>query len=456
MTLDRSVPPAPGTVRPFRFGEWRSSRLDEGPRIMVMREADVPLVHFEIILGLGADRDPAHLRGLTSLAGGLLDEGTATLDAIQIARTVEQLGASLETAADWDGTYVATSALSRHLAPLFRLSAEIALRPALPPKELERLRRARLADLAHRRSQPAYVAGVHAAAMLYGAEHAYGASLLGTPEGVGQIAQTDVEAWHTERARPELTTIVAVGDTSLDEIAALAQEHLAQWPREPEVPTTALIAPPAPGPRRVRIIDRPNAAQTEIRVARIGPPRGAPEYLAARLANLLLGGKFTSRLNLKLREELGITYGVHSSLGGRRGPGPFSVSCAVDTEAAATGVGEILSEMDRMASAPPPEEELRDGKNYLLGTFPYRLQTLDRLADHLAELALYERSDDYFDRLPEMIEQVSPTDVQRCAETLLRTDDLVVVAVGPADALTALLEPLGPLDVQPEAAVPGA
>jgi zinc protease len=456
VTLDRSTPPPPTAARPFRFGDWRSLQLDQGPRIMVMSQADIPLVHVEIIFGLGADRDPSHLRGLTSLAGGLLDEGTEDLDAIEIASTVEQLGASLETAADWDGTYVATSSLSRHLAPLFALSAEIALRPDLPTAELERLRRARLADLAHRRSQPAYVAGVHAAAMLYGAEHAYGTSLLGTPEGVARIDSSHVEAWHAERARPELTTIVAVGDTNLDEITALAGEHFARWPRAVQGETAASVAPPDPRPRRVRIIDRPNAAQTEIRIVRIGPSRSAPEYLPARLANLLLGGKFTSRLNLRLREDLGITYGVHSSLGGRRGPGPFSVSCAIDTEAGATAVGEILAEMDRMASTPPPEEELRDGKNYLLGTLPFRLQTLDRLANRLAGLALYDRPDDYFERLPERIEEVSPADVQRSAETLMRTDDLAIVAVGPAADLAALLEPFGPLDVQPEAAAPSA
>ncbi len=456
MTLDRSIPPQPAAVRPFRFGDWQSLRLDEGPRIMVMRETDVPLVHLELVLGLGADRDPARLRGLTSLAGALLDEGAENLDAIQIARAVEELGASLQTAADWDGTYVATSSLSRHLAPLFRLSAEIALRPTLPADELERLRRARLADLSHRRSQPAYLAGIHAVAMLYGAEHPYGSSLLGTPEGVAGISRGDVEAWHAARARPELTTVVAVGDTSLDEIAELAREHLARWPSPSGAPPAPMTDITTERPRRIRIIDRPNAAQTEIRVARIGPSRGSPEYLPARLVSLLLGGKFTSRLNLRLREELGITYGVHSSLGGRRGPGPFSVSCAVDTEAAATAVEEVLAEMDRMASAPPPEEELRDGKNYLLGTLPYRLQTLDRLAEHLAELVLYERPDDYFERLPGMVEEVSPSAIRRCSESLLRTDDLAIVAVGPAKDLSVLLEPFGLLEVQSETATPGA
>ncbi|MDH3403070.1 MAG: insulinase family protein [Acidobacteriota bacterium] len=456
MSFDRSLPPPPAAVRPFRFGRWESPRLEGGPRIMVLREPGVPLVHLEIVLGIGADRDPVDRRGLTALGAGLLDEGTAGLDALAIAGTVEQLGASLETAADWDGVYVAISSLSEHLPALLELGAEIALRPSLPAGELERLRRLRLAELAHRASQPDFVAGVHAVGLVYGPDHPYGASLLGTAEGVAAIDAGEVRAWHAARARPELTTLVAVGDTSAEEIVALAREHFAGWPGGAAALPPRPPEPPAAPSRRVLVVDRPGADQTELRIARIGPARGAPEYLAARLANLLLGGKFTSRLNLNLRERLGITYGVHSTLGGRRGRGPFSVSCALDTEAAGRGVGEILAEMDRMASAPPPAEELEDGKSYLTGTFPYRLQSLDGLADHLATVAIYDRPDDYFDSLPGRIASLTAEDVARSAADLLRTDDLAIVAVGPAARLARQLEPFGALEVRSDPASPSS
>jgi zinc protease len=337
-----------------------------------------------------------------------------------------------------------------HLEQLFRLSGEIVRSPSFPAEELERSRGLQLSDLANRASRPGFVASRNAANLLFGPEHPYGESLLGTPEGLGSIGLADLESWHRERARPGATTIVAVGDTTLGEIASLAERHFGDWPESIGPAREVPGKPPTAERRRIRIVDRPSAAQTELRVVRVGLSRSSPDYLAARLVSLILGGKFTSRLNLSLREERGITYGVHSRLSGRRGAGPFTVACAVDTEATGVAVGEVIAEFDRLAADPVPETELEDAKNYLLGTFPYRIQTLEGQADHLAEIALHELALDSLETLPEEVRSASAELVGRCARDLLRSDDLAIVAVGPAGLLRPQLEPFGEVELTAE------
>ncbi|MCZ6508296.1 MAG: pitrilysin family protein [Acidobacteria bacterium] len=447
MKIDRSRPPVPGAAAPFTFPVWERHRLANGVQLMVLPETRIPLAHVEILLASGAEADPLEHRGLTPLASGLLDEGTQRHGSIEIADTVELLGASLFTSGDWDGVYVGTSSLSRHSEELFRLIAEIVRTPSFPPVELERLRRMGLADLANRASQPGFVAGRHVLDMVYGREHPYGESLAGTAEGLSAIERNDLRAWHRQRARPAETTIVDVGDVTAEQIGKLSEEHFGDWAaRESHEPRRA-PAPAARVGRRVRVIDRPNATQTELRVARVGLPRDSPSFLAARLLNLVLGGKFTSRLNLNLRENRAITYGVHSRLSGRRGPGPFTVSCAVDSEATGIAVGEIIGEIDRLAAEPGPIGEIADAKNYLLGTLPYRIQTLEGRVDHLAEIALYSLADDFFRTLPAAVEAVSTEELESCAGNLLRTDDLAIAAVGPAAVVQPQLEAFGELEV---------
>jgi len=441
--LDRSRPPRPGPVTPFDFPTWHGHRLTNGMRLMVAHQPGVPLVHVEVLLDLGGDADPLDRRGLTALAAGLLDEGTRSYSSVEIADQVELLGASLFTTGDWDGVYVGSSSLSAHVEQLFALKAEVLRWPTFPEVEVERLRAMRLAALANRANQPGFAAGRRALEMTYGEAHPYGVGLAGTTAGLAAVEATDLDRWHRLRARPDRATLVAVGDTDLDRMEALAERYFGDWTAPAGVALTVPAAPPAASARRVAILDRPEAAQTELRLMRVGPKRSSPDYLAARLVNLMFGGKFTSRLNLNLREERGITYSVHSRLGGRRGPGPFTIACAVDNEAAGVAVTEILGELARLAGEPASPDELDDARNYLLGTFPYRVQTLEGVADHLAEIALHGLPADYYSTLPEAVEQLPAEAVAACAASLLVGSDLAIVAAGPADVLRPQLEALG-------------
>ncbi len=449
--IDRSRRPDPGPRQPFRFPDFEHRALASGIDVFVATDRRFPLAEIGIVLSGGADRDPLTLRGLTSLGSALLDEGTEELDAHKIAAFAERRGAELATSSDWDAIYVRMGGPTRHWKELFGLATAVLARPTLPEHELDRLRAMRLADLASRSVRPAFLAAQHALGTVFGSTHPYGETTLGTPTSIEALERQAVEAWHRERIATGSLAVVAVGDLDPDELVSAIEHRLL-----PDLPTTRspvrqpdAPALPDPGPLQVRIIDRPAGAQTELRLMSPGLSRSSPLELDARLFSLTLGGKFTSRLNLNLREQRGVTYGVSSRLARRRGDGPFTVGCAVDTEAVGIAVEEILKEMSELADSGPTATEVEDGRNYLLGTFPYKLQTLEGVAGHLEEIALHELPHDTWQSFPERLQACCVTSVRNAARHLLEAAPRAIVAVGPANALTPQLERFGQLEIVP-------
>jgi zinc protease len=241
---------------------------------------------------------------------------------------------------------------------------------------------------------------------------------------------------------------VAAGDASADEIQALAERWLGGWRGEPDA-----VSPPEVRPRLDRttvvIVDRPGAVQSEIRIGHVGIERTAPDYFAVTVLNSILGGTFSSRMNLNLRERLGYTYGASSSFASRRQPGLFSMTTAVQTEVTAHSVSEMLREMREMREAPVTGAELEDARNFLAGVFPIGLQTTDGVAGKLSTIATYGLPDDYYDHYREGLLSVTAAEVQEAARRRLWPDRAAVVIAGDAEKIRGELEALdvGPVEV---------
>jgi zinc protease len=443
--LDRSQPPLPGPSRGFAFPAFSHQRLLPGLDLYVARLARAPLVSVELILPRGGQADPAGARGLASLTADLLDEGTERRSGPELAALVERLGGSCSTSADWDGCYVGATLLAEHLESALSLVAEIASIPTLPESELERLRRRRLAELLRRRSSPAALADERLAATLYG-DGPYGKPLIGSELDLAAIDRAAAARFYEERLRRGGATLVVAGDLDPSAALGLAAERFAGWPKEPAA-AAPTVTPLGRSAVTVAIVDRPQAAQTELRIGHPGPSRQHPDRVALAVLNSLLGGKFISRINLNLRERHGYTYGAHSSFAGRQGPGPFQVSTAVANEVAGAAAREVLHEMRRLQEEPVSGSELADALRYLEGVFPYTLQTVESVAQRLAQLALFALPDDWYDRYPELLRAVSCEDVQRVACDHLRPEEAAVVAVGPAALLEPQLAALAPVTV---------
>lgn len=443
--VNRSVPPQPGTARPFSFPAFERFQLANGLQVFLARVARVPLVRLDLYAPAGAQHDPRGKEGLATLTASLMDEGSRQRSATEIASAAEQLGGRLSTGAGWNSAYVSTSMLAKDLAVGTELMADIAFGPTFPEPEVERLRQERLADLLQLRNDPASLAGKFLARAIY-EDSIYGGSVYGGEESISQLTRREIRNFYDGHFASRGSTLIGIGNPHPDRLSQAIESSLGQASLSEGQPLPDLRAAPHQA-TRVHIVNRPGAAQTELRLGHAAVSRTHPSYTALQVLNALLGGKFTSRINLNLRERNGFTYGAHSSFSGRLGPGPFVVSTAVATEVAGAAVRETIGEIRRVQADLVEESELMDTKSYLQGIFVQQLQTIDDIAFRLATLAIYGLPDDYFDTYLEDISNVDRESIRRLAQQFLHPDQLAIVAVGPARILQPQLESFGPVSV---------
>ena len=444
--LDRHHPPVGSEAKVFRFPEVTHQVLSGGLAFLAIRRTDTPLVVLRFVNKAGGQFDPPTRSGLASFVGSLLDEGTRQRSSVTIADQIEGLGGYLASGADWDSCGVSTGALSEHLGFCLDLVAEVATEPSFDPAETARMRSLRLAELQRLLADPATLAGRAFARALY-RDHVYARSLVGTPETIAELTQADCVAFWDRHRTQHGSFLLAAGD--LDPAALLERlgptfAGLDRSERSPPLPALDHQSPLAP---EVHVVDLPQAAQAELRVGHLGVPRNHPDRPTLLLLNSILGGKFTSRINLNLRERHGYTYGASSRFIDRAGPGPFMVSAAVDTGVVGRALEEVVRELRRMQDEPPADAELEDSRSFLLGVFPYTLQTLDGLVARLEELAVYDLADDYFATFPERLREVTALAIHEAAQRHLAPDRLVIAVAGPAEKLLSQLEPFGPVTV---------
>ncbi len=451
---DRSTPPPPGEIRPFRFPSFQRIQLRNGLTVFAARLQGPPLVSVEMVFPAGGQHDPAERAGLATLTASLIDEGTERRGALEIAAQVERLGGYLTTGADWDVGYLAVGSLSQHLPASLDLLAEIVTSPTFPQEEVERLRRQRLAEILRRAQDPSSLADERLAREVYRGT-VYAQSLLGNEESVSALSRAEALAFYRRHYRLHGASLIAVGDLDPKEIVRQVEEAFGSDRRPSgEEPAAPEIRPESLAGVGVHVVDRPGAAQTELRLGHVGISRHDPDYIPLLVLNTVLGGKFTSRINLNLRERHGYTYGAFTRFVGRLGPGPFIADAAVATEVAGAAAREVLGELRRIREEPVEPAELEETLSYMIGVFPYTLQTIGDLAKRLETLATYGLPDDYFNRYLERLTRVTREELLEVARRHLQPERIAVVAVGPAETLEPQLESLGPVKVWARQAEP--
>jgi zinc protease len=450
--VDRSAPPPPGDVHPFHVPAFARHRLPSGVVAWIAQLPGAPLLSVDLLAPAGCQHDPPGRAGLASFTAGLLDEGAAGRNALEIAAGIERLGGQIATGADWDVGYGTLFLLSRHARAGLGLLAEVIADPAFPDGEIERLRRLRLSDLLRRRHQPSTVADEQLAAALYQGT-VYANALVGTEASLGAIGRPEIVEFYRRHYRLADSHLILVSDLHPDELLGQAADALAAALSGPDgaaagsgelaaaVGQPVIVPPALPGPS-VYIVDRPGAAQTELRLGHAGVPRAHPDSTALAFLNTLLGGKFTSRINLNLRERHGYTYGASSRFSGRLGPGPFVIGTGVATESAGAAAREVLYELRRIQDEPVTADEMEETRSYMLGVFPYTMQTITDLAQRIADLAIYGLPDDHYDRYLRTVATLTRADIQDAARRHLHPDQSAIVAVGPAELLRPQFEAL--------------
>ena len=451
VTIDRSRLPEPGPSGPVRFPAIERSALPNGLNVWTVRHAQVPVVACSLLIRRGASSDPAGKHGLAAMTADMLDEGSGDRSAIEIHEAIARLGTQLETDIGSDGIVAGFTVLARFVDRALALLADVVVRPAMRDGDMARVRQLRLHRLTQLRDVPSAIADRAFLGLIYG-EHPYGHAPIGTELALASMTVDDVRAFHERAIRPSVATLIAVGDCDHAAIHQMALDVFGGWhgaAADGEPGDPALPQPP-----RLSIVPRARAPQSELRIGHVAVARDTPDYHALVTANMVLGGQFSSRINLNLREDKGVTYGARTAFDFRRRPGPFVLQVGVQTSATAQSIAESIGEISAMVSTRPiTAEELRLAAASLTRGYARNFETADQIARAATQLALYDLPDTSFAEFVPRIERLTTEEVTAAMARHLHASRLVTVVVGDYDAVGADLDRLGlgdPVILSPE------
>lgn len=427
---DRSKPPAIGPAPALQLPAIQKHKLSNGLDVWVVEHHEVPLAQINLIVRSGSAADPIGKFGVGSLAAAMLDEGAGTRSALELADALEYLGANLSTASSFDYSAVRMSVPVSKLGEALPLMGDVALLPTFPEAELDRLRKERLTGLLQARDNPAALVQLAFPRVVYGPTHRYGTSANGLPPAIESFTVEDLRAFYAAHYRPDNATLLVVGDVSPAAIVAQLEKTFGAWKAAGMTPLVAAV-PNAPQlkSRQVFIVDKPEAAQSQIRIGWVGVPRSTSDYAGLQVLNTILGGSFTSRLNDNLRERNGYAYGASSVFDTRLSAGPFFAAAGVQSDKTGDALKEFFNELDGILK-PVPAEEVNKARNYVALGFPGEFETTGDMARKLEELVVYNLPDDTFSSFVAAVSKATSADLQRLAARYLQPDKMAVVVVG--------------------------
>ncbi|WP_347262198.1 pitrilysin family protein [Rudaea sp.] len=423
--------PAPGPARKASIPASAEKTLANGLRIVVATRRATPLVTTALYLRSGAEVDPPRLSGLAAMTAGLLDKGTATRSAPQIAEAADALGGSIGTGAGWDSSSASITVTTPKLAAALDLIADIVLHPKFAQEEIDRLRKQSLDSLQLELSEPQGLAALVARRAVFG-DGAYGHPADGTVPALPRITRADIVRLHDTYYRPDNALLVFAGDIDLDQAAKLAESAFGAWKN----PATALPAPrAASGPSTLAasvVVDLPGTGQAAVALAHAGIARDAADYYAGLVANAVLGGGYSSRLNQEIRIKRGLSYGAGSALATLRHGGAFVANAQTKNPSAVEVAGLMYAELDRLGASEVPADEFAARKATLAGNYAFGLETTGSLAARVAGFAVYGQPLSELGAWPDKVQAVTPAQVQAFARTHLGRDGATLVVAGDA------------------------
>jgi predicted Zn-dependent peptidase len=426
---DRRRPPAPGPAPALKLPAIQKRQLANGLPVWIVELHEVPVAQVNLVVFSGSAEDPPGKFGVTNLMTAMLEEGAGSRSALEIADAIDFLGADLGAGSTFDASAVRLHVPVARLADALPIMADVALRPTFPQEELERVRQQRLTALLQARDDPATIAAQAFARILYGKTHRYGTAMAGTAETITAFAIADLRARYTAAFRPGNSALLVVGDIAPDNAMALLETGFGGWRSQASATPVKQPAVQTPAKREIYIVDKPGAPQTQIRIGSIGVPRSTADYFPIQVMNTVLGGSFSSRLNMNLREKHGYTYGATSGFDMRAEAGPFAAAAGVQTDKTSEALKEFFNELNGILQA-VPADELARAKNYVSLRFPSGFEATSDISRRLEEVLIYRLPEDYFSKYVQNIEAVTAADVQRVARKYIQPDRVVVVVVG--------------------------
>jgi zinc protease len=419
---DRSVAPKPGPAPSLKLPAIDQRKLANGLPVWIVEMHEVPVVQAALVVQSGSSAETAAAKyGVASLTAAMLDEGAGSRGALEIADAIDLLGASLVTGSSYDSSFVRLGVPVARFDQALPIMADVALRPAFASEAFPRL--------------------------LFGADNRYGVPEVGTPASLQALSVDDLKAFHSAYFRPDNAVLLVVGDVKPDTLLPALEAAFGSWTASGPPPARATVAPvKQPAARKVFLVDKPGAAQSQIRIGWVGVPRLTPDYFPLTMMNTILGGSFTSRLNQNLRERNGYAYGAGSTFAMRREAGPFFAAAGVQTDKTSEALREFFNEFDGMLK-PVPADEFQKAQNYIALGFPGDFETTGDLLGRLQELQVFGLPVDYFGGYVSRVMAVTPAELQTIAAQYIKPSHFVVVVVGDGSKVESGIRALnlGPL-----------
>jgi zinc protease len=431
VAVPRETPPPPAAPRTVKFPTPQERTLSNGLRVVVVERHTTPITAARLIIKTGGEADPTQLPGLADMTASLLTKGTTTRKAPQIAEAIEALGGSIESGAGWDASRASVDVEASKLSTATAILADVIRNPVFEDEEIERLRQQYLDDLRVALGTPNSIARYVASRVVFG-DAPYGHPLSGTLESVARIKRDDIIKFHQTYYRPDNAVLIIGGDVTAAEGFRLAEKLFGDW-QKPAAPLPVSLARDAAADAkpRVVVVDKPDAGQAAVIVARAGISRRDQDYVRGIVANSVLNG-YSGRLNQEIRIKRGLSYGAGSSLDLRRDAGAFTAAAQTKNESGAEVADLLVGELSRLASGDVPDAELTPRKAVLIGGFARNMETVAGLVQQVANLALYGLSFDYINNYVGSVQSVTAADVKRFASTRIGAQGASVVIVGDA------------------------
>jgi predicted Zn-dependent peptidase len=432
--------PRPLAAHAIEFPPYEIRPLANGLRVVAVLHHEQPAVSIRLLVGAGSAQDPRGKGGVANLTASLLDQGTTTRSAQEIADQIDFIGGDLGTGAATDLSFVNAIVMKDSFQTGMDLVADVVRNPAFAPEEIARQKDQILSSLRVNADDTGYIADVVFNRLVYGF-HPYGLPGSGTEESLGALTRDDVQAFHRQYFVPNNMIVAIVGDVTSDEAFAAAQRVFGGWPRA-SLPAAAQVDLPSSA-RRIVIIDKPDAVQTSIRVGQLAIARKHPDYMAWDLAVKILGGEGANRLHQVLRSQYGLTYGAEANTEARKDAGDFVAETDTRTDTTGQALRLMIEEFSRLARERVGERELSDAKDYLAGSFPLTIETPDQIATQVLNVLFFDLPIAEIGSFRERVLAVTPDDIQRVARQYVRPDRLSIVLVGNARAFASQLVEMG-------------
>jgi zinc protease len=422
--------PKPAADPQFKLPKIQRRTLSNGLEVLVVEHHELPVVNMSLVLKTGGTADPGDRGGLASMTAALLDEGTKSRTALDISNQLASIGGTLGTGADWDISAINLLTLTRHIDRALDIYSDVIINPSFPESELSLQRNQRLAALLQRRDNADAIAGVAYSSVLYGSQHPYGHQLIGDETSVKAITIDEIKRFYGTYYRPNNAALIVVGDVTADTIVPQLERAFAKWEKA-DVPAVTIPAARERERAELFLIDKPGAAQSVITIGHVGVSRTTPDYFPLLVMNMMLGGQFSSRVNMNLRENKGYTYGARTGFDYRRGAGPFAASAGVQTAVTKESVVEFLKELKGIrGEIPVTAAELEFSKQAIIRGYPRTFETPDQIANRVTTLVIYNLPDSYFNDFIANVRAVTAADVQRVANKYLDPSKMAIVVVG--------------------------